>query len=270
METFSYGWVPPLGRKTTELVHSANGRILIAAKKEERILPSAVIREEVEQRVEALEEAEARPIGRKRRMEIKDDVIHELMPKAFTKSTTTHAYIDPTARLLVVDTTTAKRAEELIAQLRHSLETLKLVPVQLKVNPMTIMTEWLNHDRALGNIEPLDECELKDGAEDGGIIRCRRQELFSDEVQGHLNAGKQVTKLSISWNERIRCVIDTEFSIKRLKFEDVVVEELEHVEADDELVLFDAQFALMTLELNQFIPAILEAFGGEDKTALNL
>ncbi len=31
LEPFSYGWTPPLGRMGTELVHAANGRVLIKA-----------------------------------------------------------------------------------------------------------------------------------------------------------------------------------------------------------------------------------------------
>ncbi len=264
LEHFSYGWVPPLGKRSSELVHAASGRLLVAARKEEKVLPAAVIREEVERRVEAIEIAEARPVGRKQRQDLKDDVIHELMSKAFTKSNITYAYIDPTAQLLVVDAASTKKAEELISQLRHSIERLSLVPIQLKVNPAIVMTRWLNRDLSSGLFEPQDECELIDGAEDGGIVRCRRQDLYSDELQAHLDAGKQVTRLSLLWNERIRCLVDKDFTIRRLKFEDIVGEELERMDSDDELALFDAQFALMVLELNAFIPAMIEAFGGED------
>ena len=85
-------------------------------------------------------------------------------------------------------------------------------------------------------------------------------------MHSHLKAGKQVTRLAVSWNERLNCIVDAELAIKRLRFEDVVHEELGELGTDDEVALFDAQFALMTLELGHFFPALFEAFGGEEQS----
>lgn len=265
-ESISQGWVSPLGRKSSQLAHQTDGRLLVALRKEERILPVSVIREEVDRRVEAIEELEARAVGRKQRQELREDVTNELLPRAFTKSSTIYAYIDPVAMLVVVDTSSLKRAEELISQLRQAIEGFSLAPVQLKTNPATIMTAWLNKDVAIGRFEPQDACELKNFDDDGAIVRCRHQDLYAQEIQAHLDAGKQVTQLALLWDERVRCVVDQEMAIKQLKFEDIVTDELEQIDNDDELVLFDAQFALVVLELNQFVPALIEAFGGEDNS----
>lgn len=45
---------------------------------------------------------------------------------------------------------------------------------------------------------PLEEAELT-GSQDSGIIRCKQQNLESDEIQTLLNAGKFITKLSLAW-----------------------------------------------------------------------
>ncbi|MCB1774728.1 MAG: recombination-associated protein RdgC, partial [Gammaproteobacteria bacterium] len=54
LDTHSVGWVPPAGREATELVHTANGRIMLCLRREDRILPSAVVREHVEEKAEAI------------------------------------------------------------------------------------------------------------------------------------------------------------------------------------------------------------------------
>ncbi len=267
LDMSSYGWVAPLGRRADTLTHAAGGRILLCARKEEKVLPAAVIREKLTERAAAIEEAEARPLGRKRRMELKDEITLELAPKAFTRSTLTFAYIDPQNGLIVVDAATAKKAEELLSLLRRDLGSLPAYPLSATHAPGTVMTHWLQGTLSATGFELMDECELREPGEEGGIVRCRRLELDSDEVRTHLDAGKQVTKLAVRWDERIRCVLDSDLSIKRLRFEDVVTEELDDLDSADEAALFDAQFALMTLELERFIPAVITAFGGEDTAA---
>ena len=107
-----------------------------------------------------------------------------------------------------------------------------------------------------------DECELREPVEGGSVIRCRKQDLLADEIEAHLEAGKLVTKLAVSWDERLSCILADDVSIKRLRFLDLVMEEAGEVSADDDVARFDADFALMTLELSRFIPAWLEVFGG--------
>jgi len=111
----------------------------------------------------------------------------------------------------------------------------------------------------------LDECELKEPVENGGVIRGRHLDLQSDEVKIHLDAGKQVTKLAIEWNERINCLLCDDLSIKRLRFMDMVMEEAADVAADDAAARFDADFTLMAMELALFIPRYIEIYGGLDE-----
>ncbi len=112
-----------------------------------------------------------------------------------------------------------------------------------------------------------DQCELRDTKKEGGIVRCSQQDLFADEIQSHLKAGKQVTRLAIEWRERLSCILSEDLTIKRLKFLDVVLDAAHEQGAEDEAAQFDADFTLMTLELSRFIPALTEIFGGENDTA---
>ena len=41
----TYGWVPPLNKHSDMLTHSANGFVMVTARKEEKILPASVVRD---------------------------------------------------------------------------------------------------------------------------------------------------------------------------------------------------------------------------------
>ena len=261
LDTYRSGWVTPLGKHGESLVHATNGRLMICLQREERILPASVIRDAVEEKVEAIEAAESRPVGRKEKNTIKEEVVVDLLPRAFTRSQRTFAYIDPKAELMILDCATPKKAEDLMSQLRETLGSFKVRPLAVNQAPSAVMTDWLiNH--APADFELADECELKEPSENGGIIRVRRQDLGSDEIRIHLDAGKQVTKLAIEWSERISCVLSDDLAIKRLKFMDLVMEEAADVDADDAAARFDADFALMAAELANFLPVVFEQWGG--------
>ncbi len=268
-EEMSQGWSSPLGRKGEMLVHAANGFLMICATKEEKILPASVIREHVDERVDKIEETQARKVRKKERDNIRDDVMTELLPRALSRTLHTYAYIDPKEGLLVVDCASTKKAEEFTALLRKTLGSLPVVVPTTNESPHVIMTEWLtksNHPPEFG-IE--DECELRAADTEGSLVRCKRQDLGSPEIKQHLKAGKLVSKLSLNWRDRLTFVLDEHFAIKRVRFLDIVQEQVDDVERDDAAARFDVDFSIMTLELSLFIKQLFDAFGGENKDGLD-
>ena len=160
-------------------------------------------------------------------------------------------------------------AEDLASALRQSIGSLPVRPPVLEQAPAFTFTGWLNESIDLpASIELGTECELKDPSEDGGVVRCKGLDLRADEIQNHLEAGMQVTKLSLTWDDNVSFVLDEEFGIRRLKFGETLQEKLDDVDADDAAAKFDASFSLMTLELARLIPGLLEALGGEDRSAI--
>jgi len=260
---FSYGWTAPLGRNSEQLTHSANGMIMLCATKEEKVLPASVINEMVADKVTEKEEQEARKLSKKERADIKEEIIFDLLPRAFSFSKRTFAYIDPKGGWLVVDAASAKKAEELISFLRKNLGSLPLIPVSSKEKPVTVMTQWLINNESPSDILVEDECELRAPEEAGGIIRCKRQNLAAPEVKNHLDAGKQAIKLALSWSERLSFVLDENLAVKRLKFLELVQEQVDATDTDDEQAQFDVDFTIMTQEFSKFLPRLLNLFGGE-------
>jgi recombination associated protein RdgC len=123
-----------------------------------------------------------------------------------------------------------------------------------------IMTRWIQKSTAKG-FELDDECELRNPRESKNIIRCKSQELESDEVINHIKAGKKVIQLGLNWKDAIRFILTEDFVIKRVRFEDVIQQQAQG-DAEDAATQFDQDFAIMSLQINQFLEDLVEAFGG--------
>eukprot|EP01093_Parvamoeba_rugata_P001149 TRINITY_DN11382_c0_g4_i1.p1 TRINITY_DN11382_c0_g4~~TRINITY_DN11382_c0_g4_i1.p1 ORF type:complete len:233 (+),score=22.49 TRINITY_DN11382_c0_g4_i1:34-699(+) len=216
-----------------------------------------------------IEAEQHRKVRRKEKDELKEEVTLEMLPRAFSKNRRCYAYLAPADGVLVVDAGSSKQAEDLASTLRKSLGSLPVRPPAVEQAPAFTFTGWLNESIDLPvSIELGTECELKDTSEDGGVVRCKGLDLQGDEIRSHLDAGMQVTKLSVTWDDNLSFVLDEELGIRRLKFGDTLQEKLDDVDADDAAARFDAAFSLMTLELARLIPGLLEALGGEDRSAI--
>ena len=79
---------------------------------------------------------------------------------------------------------------------------------------------------------------------------------------------RPMLQLALTWDDNVSFVLDEELGIRRLKFGETLQEQLDDVDVDDALAKFDAAFTIMTLELSRLIPGLLEALGGEDRSAI--
>lgn len=261
------GWVAPLGRHGSEYVHVTNGYLMICAKRQDKLLPAAVINEELEQKVLDIEEREVRKMPRKERSSLREEIVFSLLPKAFARSSLQFAYISPRDNLLVINASSASRAEEMLQQLRDALGSLSVIPLVSKRQPIEIMTQWVNSGQPGQGFELGEECELRDDADISSVIRCKNQDLAAAEIVNHLKTGMHVSKLALNWQQRIECVLDEKLVIKRLRFSDLIQEQASEIEAEDVASRFDVDFSIMALELSGFIKALISAFGGEESTA---
>jgi recombination associated protein RdgC len=240
--------------------------MMLCGKKEEKVLPAAVINEMLQEKILEAEDQQGRKLSKKERTAIKDELIFELLPKAFSFSRKTYAYIDPKGRWLIVDAASAKKAEDLLSNLRKCLGSLPAVPPNTVEKPVVTMTQWLINHQTPADITIEDECELRSPEEEGGIIRCKRHDLALPEIKNHLDTGKEAIKLAISWDDRLSFIIDEHLAIKRLRFLDLIQDQVADIETHDEAEQFDVDFSIMSLELANFLPRLMELFGGENKT----
>ncbi|MBX9714484.1 MAG: recombination-associated protein RdgC [Pseudomonadaceae bacterium] len=264
-ELTTYGFVAPFGKGAdAPLVHVSQDFILIAARKEDRILPGSVVRDALKEKVEEIEAEQMRKVYKEERDQLKDEIIQAFLPRAFIRRSTTFAAIAPKQGLILVNSASPKRAEDLLSTLREAIGSLPVRPLTVKMAPTAVLTEWVKTQQAAEHFTALDECELRDPQEDGGIIRCKRQDLTSDEIQLHLSTGKQVTQLSLAWQDKLSFVLDEKMIVKRLRFEDLLQDQAEQDGGDDDLSQQDASFTLMMLTFGEFLPQLFDALGGEE------
>lgn len=256
-----FGWGNPL-RGNSALYFYSGKQILLVAHKEEKILPSHVVKAELEQRIQQLEQKEQRKLKKTEKQALKDDVIATLLPRAFSKNQRTAIWINSQTNLIYVDAASSKRAEDALALLRKSLGSLPVVPLSFANEPALQMTNWIAQQNLPDYFTALEEAEFK-AAEDKGIIRCKNQPLDSDDMLSHLQNGKLVTKLGLDWENHLSFVLHEDGSLKRLKFADVVREKNDDILKEDVAQRFDADFLLMSAELSLLTEHLLTEFGGE-------
>ncbi len=259
-EESSFGWTSPCVITSDSLTHSLNNFIMLCAKKEEKVIPAAVINEMLQDKISAIEDQEARKLSKKERSRLKDELVFELLPRAFGFSRKTHAYIDPDGGWIIVDAASAKKAEDLLSQLRKCLGTLPVIPFTTVKQPPTVMTEWLKNSSAPSDFLIEDECELRSRKDEGSVIRCKRHDLTLPEIKNHLDHDKQVIKLALNWSDHLAFILDENLAIKRLKFLDLVQDRVDDTDAETELEHFDAEFSIMTQEFSKLLPRLAEVF----------
>ncbi|MDG2957534.1 recombination-associated protein RdgC [Exercitatus varius] len=256
-----FGWAEPL--RGSPLLHfSVNKQILLVAHKEEKIIPSHVVKRELDNRVEELEQKENRKLKKTEKQELKDDVVSVLLPRAFSKNQQTAVWINTETNLIYVDAASSKRAEDALALLRKSLGSLPVVPLAFANEPADVMTSWIAEGKTPQYLTALEEAELK-AADDKGMIRCKNQPLDSEEILSHLGKGKFITKLALDWDDHLSFVLNDDGTLKRLKFADNIREKNDDILKEDYAQRFDADFILMTGELAKLTENLLDDFGGE-------
>ena len=260
----SYGWISPLDKvsnKTNQMmVHSSKDFVLFSAKEEQKLLPAAVINELLQEKIADIEEKEGFKPGKKQRDQIKEELVIDLLPRAFSRFYHNFAYIDRINQLLIVDAASNNKAEQLTEFLRKTIGSLPVIPITPKIPIELTLSSWLAENKFPDGLIAGQSCELKDPGEDGGIIRCSKHDLSSDEIKTHLDNGKLVTKLALTWQDKIEFILHDDLSIKRVRLTDTLIDQMDDDSDSDAITRFDADFNLMALEFSQFIPSLLSLF----------
>ena len=257
-ELQSIGWVAPSDGGA--LVHAVNRQWLLALGVEKKLLPASVVKQFANERAKAIEETAGRRVGRKEMRELRESMTIELLPRAFIQRRSTFGWIDPINGWLVIDAAAPAKAEEFLEHLRKSVDALPARLLQVTQSPSAAMTGWVADGEAPRSFTLDQDLELR-SAEDA-TVRYAKHPLEGDEIRQHIADGKVVTRLAMTWGDRISFVLNEKLQIKRLAFLDILKEQSD-AQAENEAERFDIDFTLMSGEVARLLDDLLEALGGE-------
>lgn len=258
----SIGWTEPRGEPNGPLVESVGGQLILKLMVEVKVLPGSVVARKAQDRIAQLEATTGRKPGKKETRDIKDDIRLALLPQAFTKQGTVSVWIDPKAKRLVIDAASGGKADEVVTMLVKCLDGFAVTLVSTTTSPAVAMAQWLTEQEPPSGFSVDRECELKAADESKAVVRYSRHPLDIQEVQAHIESGKQPTRVALTWNSRVSFVLTDALQIRKVAFLDVVFESATGGSTGKDNG-FDADVAIATAELAQLIPDLLLALDGE-------
>ncbi|AVR89047.1 recombination-associated protein RdgC [Thauera aromatica] len=258
LDTAHAGFVPP--RDDAALCEAIAGRYLFCHQHEEKILPASVVNEYVEIKCEEIEQQQGYKLGRKQRTMVKEEVVTELLPQAFTKKRRTLAWINSERGWLIIEATSTKRAEDVLEDMRHALDTVPAGLLSTEVNPARAMLRWLADQEAPDRFTIDSDCELVSFAEDEGVVRYTNWDLAGEDIQHQISIGRAPTLLGLTFDDRVSFIMTNRLELKRILLLDIVTAGQE--EADDAIAKFDADFTLVAAEIEGVLEALVDELGG--------
>ena len=256
LDLFSRGFISPFGRDGEALSHRSSDAIWLTVGGEDKLLPGAVVNDLLQKKLAELEQQEGRKPGGRARKRLKEELVHEQLPRAVGRPSRTDALLDQEHGICVVDTSSRKTAENVASELRHALGSFPALPLNAEIAPRAVLTGWIAGEPLPEGLSLGDECELKDAADKGAVVKCQRQELMSDEIARHLEAGKQVTRLALTLDDHVSFVLGEDLVIRKFKLLGGAVDQLESTERDDIRAELDARFALMAGEVKRLFSVL--------------
>lgn len=254
LDTTKMGWVSPYDdNNLDDFIIDMQGHLLLRIKKETKILPAPVIKQALNEKIDKQEKALSRKLSKNEKATLKDEVMIDLMPRAFSKYNYYWLWIDIENKRIIIDCSSFKLAEDILAILRKELGALALTPLSIEKPLEKIMTTWVREKLSFPPFILGDEAELKDPLEGNGIISCKNQDITSDEMLVHLDSGKWVTKLKIIDERGINFIINPDLTLKRIKFDSVILDENEDIGSDEFDKRLEADFYIMANTLSSSI-----------------
>ena len=241
-----------------ELVFAANKTLGISLKREERVLPGAVIKTVLDEKIAKIEAEEARKVGRKERQELKEQIVDELLPRAFTRASRTDAVLIDGYLLI---NQTGNKAETLLSHLREALGGLRAQPTVTRRSVSELMTEWLLRGEADGQFELDDYVALVGAGDMAPEVRIKREDVTAEEVVQHVKCGKRVVELGLVWRESVVLVLTQDLTFKRIGYLDHLREDTQS-HGDSGFDLAAASQIISSNALASILDELAELLGG--------
>lgn len=249
----SHGWTNPFSHSDA-LVISLNDCYLFCMNSEEKILPGVVVSQQLAKKISAREAASQKKVYSKEKLQMKEDLILELLPKAFSKQSKTYVYLDKKQQWLVIGSTQLRRVEKILYLFKKtfSIETLPLFENQRAFD----FQPFLHKDASEFQIEP--NYVLQDPQNTHREIRCKQQDIDDEPLQSLLKQ-YQVKQLALNWQHRISFQLKQNGELQSLRYGDELIQEAKDADDSSLETRANADFFMMSTSVRQLVLDLLEA-----------
>lgn len=261
-EAVRSGFTTPLHPLVGQYHYQLDQLWFFAIKRQEKVLPAAVIQEELQPKIDALEQERGKPLGRKEKQALKEELVQTLLPRAFSRSSVTQAFYDAKRQRLIVNTSSASKAEEVLSFLRKALGSLPALPWLDQNRFSQALQYWLSGEQLPAGMLLGGEAELKAPDDEGAKVKFSNHLLTADEVQSHLE-DKLVTRLELANGERSTFIVAEDTGIKKIRFEELLTGQNDELGWDEVLPRLEADLLVMHAELDEIIDKLEQAVAGE-------
>lgn len=253
----SSGWVPVDPDNSDLLARRLNGADLMRLRSQSRVLPPAVINEELEVRIEEYRQRMQEPPNPREKRRLKAEARDELMPKALLKSERIWCYIDLKEKIIGVDALQDSGAERVLRRLQAAIDGLNIRPLHF-TKPVDELLAGIFFDGAPKQFTAGRECRMQDLADTGSIVRWTDFDLSDQTIRNHVANGMRLTHLAIEYDNVMSCVLNENGVISKLRFLGMGDENEDH---GDPLARQDAEFVLITGTLRRLLIDLKKQLG---------
>lgn len=253
--------------RSDELTLVANGCVFFALRTDKRSLPSSAVEERLAARIAEIEQRDVRKIGRRERKDMKAAIVDELLPQQLPSQALLRGYVDLERRLVVLDTGSDKRAEQVHELLRSNLfldgVDVGMQAVQVACLPTQRMSSWLTAQACPEPFTIDDEGELQSEGNDTAVIAIKRSDMTADDIRHLLSINRLVTKLGMTWADRVSFVLTQALGLNKLKWTSTFparAAELGQAEAEEDARA--AELTILTGDVRELLADIASAFDG--------
>lgn len=254
----SSGWVAVDPDNSDLLARRVNGADLLRLRSQSRVLPAAVVNEELEARIEDFRRRMQEAPSPREKRRLKAEARDELMPKALLKSDRIWAYVDLKEKVLGIDALQDSAAERVVRRLQASIDGLNIRPLQF-MKPVDELLSAIFFDGAPKQFSAGRECRMQDLADAKSIVRWTDFDLTEKSIRDHVANGLRLTHLSIVYDNIMSCVINDSGVISKMRFLGMDDDVEDHV---DPMARQDAEFVLITGTLRNLLGDLKKQLGG--------
>lgn len=256
----SAGFEPPGGEADDKLARRVAGADLMRLRIQTRLLPASAVNESLEERIDQFRRRTQRDPSRKEKRDLKDEVHAELMPKAFLKSQRLWGVYFVRESILGIDTTSEAQAELFLDTVRSAFGSLEAIPLTFNESLGRMLSQIF-----LGSgptkFQAGRECRMLDTAAGKASVSWLDMELTSAAVQRHVKDGLTLDRLGIVFDETVRCVLDQQGVVRKLRIEGLAEAE-DEVQDEHPLALLDAKFVVMAGLVQRLLEALKQELKG--------